>query len=121
MRAAIIVYRFDLGWKYAAISSKLCQSEEAIKSLCQRVKKRCESNHGPLESKWITNLLNYIEDEPRAGRPCRAVPGSELSIAIRDSLLEYDNEERPVAAEIGLKERKALGEIDPNIQPLRRQ
>jgi hypothetical protein len=121
LRAVIIAYRFDLGWQYAAIAKQLSLNYEAIKSLCQRVKKRCEDAEQRQNTDRLDLLLRYIDYRENTGRKPRAEPGSALALAVRRGLEEYECEERPIAANQGIKKRQALGELDPNIRPLDRK
>ena len=121
LRAVIIAYRFDLGWQYKAISERLSVHEEAIKSLCQRTIKRSKDKEQSKNQKRLDILLKYIENEPGRGRPRRAEPGSELALAVRKGLIEYPEQERPIAANQGVQKRQALGELDTNIRPLDRR
>ena len=66
-------------------------------------------------------LLQNIDPLPKAGRQKRAEPGDDLSLAIRKGLQKYDTWTRPAAANQWIKERQALGELDPNIKPLNRK
>jgi hypothetical protein len=121
LRAIIIAYRFDLGWQYGAISERVSVHEEAIKSLCQRVSKRCQAQEQSKNSRRLDILLKYIENEPGRGRPRRAEPGSALALAVRRGLQEYPEQERSIAVNQGIQKRQALGELDANTRPLNRR
>ena len=120
LRVVIIAYRFDLGWQYSAILERVSVHEEAIKSLCQRIFKRCQDKEQSKNQRKLNILLEYIENEPRKGRPRRVEPRSALSLAVRRGLQEYPEQERPIAANQGIIKRQALGELDANIRPLNR-
>jgi hypothetical protein len=121
-RAVIIAYRFDLAMQYSEIAKRLSIHHEAVKSLCQRVQKRCSDAEQPQNASKVTVLLEYIEDAPRLGRPRVAEPGSDLSVAVRRGAVEYPKHERELAARQGIRKRQALGELSPNVQvPARQQ
>jgi hypothetical protein len=121
MRAVIIAYRFDLHWEYPAIAKQLSVPHDTIKKLCLRVKKRCEAQEQRQNASKLDYLLLYIENEPGRGRHRRCEPGSSLSLTVRRAIEEYDEEERPIAANQGIKKAQVLGELNPNIKPLDRK
>ena len=109
---------FDLWSRSHGLRLSYPFHEEAIKSLCQRVSKRCQAQEQSKNSRRLDILLKYIENEPGRGRPRRAEPGSALALAVRRGLQEYPEQERPIAANQGIKKRQILGELDANIGPL---
>ena len=121
MRSVIVAYRFDLGWSYAKIAEHLSISHTTIKKLCLRTKSRCQAKEQRGNATKLQYLVLYTEDAPRGGRPKRAKPGDSLSIAVRKGLTEYEDFERPQAANQAIKKRQTLGELSPNINPLDRK
>ena len=103
---------------YAKISKHLSISHATIKKLCLRTKSRCEAKKQRGNASKIQYLALYVEDGPRTGRPKRAEPGDSLAIAVRKGLPEYEDFERPQAANQAIKKRQTLGELSPNIKPL---
>ena len=109
IRAAIVVYRFDLHLQYKQIAAKLNIEEEAVKSLCQRVKKRSTGY----------NLLDYLQaigNQERSGRPQRAEPGDAVSLAVRRGAQKHDTQQPEEAANQEIKGRQALGDISHNVR-----
>ena len=87
-RAVIVAYRFDLRWQYMAITERLSVEEEAIKSLCRRVKKRCDDAEQRSNANRLDVLLSYVANKPDRGRPRRAEPGSTLALIVRRGVKE---------------------------------
>lgn len=113
-RHAIILYRFQKNMKHREISEHLNVSEKAIEQLLRRTKRRARSLN-------LDDLQEAVEVQPRAGRNQRADAGGDLSLTVREGVTIYEDHAPEDAANHHIEQRKALGELDPNIRPLGRQ
>lgn len=112
-RHAIIVYWFQKNMKHREISEHLHVSEKAIEQLLRITKRRTRSLN-------LDDLQEAVEVQPRARRNQRAKAGGDLSLTVRKGVTIYEDHAPEDAANHYIKERKALGELDPNIRPLGR-
>lgn len=67
-RTVIVAYRFDLEWSYTHITDRLAVHHEAVKSLCQRVKNRCDDAEQAQNANRLDLYLLYIQNEEGLGR-----------------------------------------------------
>lgn len=113
-RHAIIVYRFQQSMSYSQIGSQLNIDRKAVASLNQRTTARSRSLN-------LDDIQEAVAVQARAGRNKRAEPGGPLSQAVGEGVVRYEVHPPDRAANHHIKQRQALGELDPNIRPLGRQ
>lgn len=102
---------YVIGYIFDEISTELKQISRAIKLLITRVKARLLTNN-------ILDLLNYLNNLLRIGRPRRSKPRDALSIVIRYIATTYDEASQYIAIPREVRKRKALGKLLTNLKTL---
>lgn len=110
-RHIIIAYHVQMGMSNSQIARQLNLSPKAVTTTITRAKSRCQTGN-------LDDLIEAVAVLPRPGRPQRAPPGSEASLAVREGVQHYHNHPMDLAANHFINQRQALGELDPNIQYL---
>lgn len=83
LRSAVITLRKEAGWTYQRIHELLDLPLATVKGIYLRASQRAGNDAD------LKRLLAHVEDIERPGRPVKIEEGSNMSVEIRHTLLEY--------------------------------
>lgn len=84
-RHVIIAYHELDGRGQSEIARALNLGKKTVDLIIKRTKSRCQSTN-------IDDLMQAVTIQPRSGRLKRAAPGSDLSLAVRQAVQDYENQ-----------------------------